>query len=212
MIRRAHAHRGTAFVEILQNCNIFNDGAFADLTERERKAETQLVLEHGKPLVFGKNRDNGHPARQRPTVPEVVMLGDGVGESDLLVHDERDPTLAYFLSRMQPPDFLTPIGVFRQVARATYEDAMAHSVQPGPAPPPDERRPRGAPQPRRHLGSVVAPQCRDLAFHLAPYRQDLAFHGLELRGDARSLHRLLHGLVDVGEPCRRGSRPLRGCE
>jgi 2-oxoglutarate ferredoxin oxidoreductase subunit beta len=125
VIRRAHAHRGTAFVEILQNCNIFNDGAFADLTERERKAETQLVLEHGKPLVFGKNRDKGIRLGSGLR-PEVVTLGDGVGESDLLVHDERDPTLAYFLSRMQPPDFPTPIGVFRQVARATYEDAMAH--------------------------------------------------------------------------------------
>ena len=58
-IRRAHAHRGTSFVEILQNCNIFNDGAFADVTERETKADHQLVLEHGKPLIFGKNRDKG---------------------------------------------------------------------------------------------------------------------------------------------------------
>src|ERR1019366_949780 len=59
LIRRAYAHRGTALIEILQNCNIFNDGAFASLTDKDVKAEHQLVLEHGKPLIFGKNRDKG---------------------------------------------------------------------------------------------------------------------------------------------------------
>ena len=123
VIRRAHAHRGTAFVEILQNCNIFNDGAFAELTERDVKAETQLVLEHGKPLIFGKNRDKGIRLGSGLR-PEVVELGNGVGEQDLIVHDEHDPTLAYFLSRMSPPAFPTPIGVLRAVERSTYEAAM----------------------------------------------------------------------------------------
>ena len=127
IIRRAHAHRGTSFVEILQNCNIFNDGAFAELTERELKAETQLILEHGKPLVFGKNRDKGIRLGSGLR-PEVVQLGDGVSEQDLIVHDEHDPTLAYFLSRMQPPDFPTPIGVLRAVERSTYETAMAEQI------------------------------------------------------------------------------------
>jgi 2-oxoglutarate ferredoxin oxidoreductase subunit beta len=123
-IRRAHAHRGTAFVEILQNCNIFNDGAFEGLTDKDRKADHQLVLEHGKPLVFGKKRDKGIRLGTGLR-PEVVTLGNGVGERDLLVHDEHDPTLAYFLSRMQPPEFPTPIGIFLAVDRPTYDAAVA---------------------------------------------------------------------------------------
>ena len=128
IVRRAHAHRGTSFVEILQNCNIFNDGAFAALTERELKAETQLVLEHGKPLVFGKNRDKGIRLGSGLR-PEVVTLGNGVAERDLIVHDEHDPTLAYFLSRMQPPEFPTPIGVLRAIERSTYESALAEQIE-----------------------------------------------------------------------------------
>ncbi len=123
ILRRAHAHRGTSFVEILQNCNIFNDGAFEDLTEKEQKAEHQLILEHGKPLVFGKHRDKGIRLGSGLR-PEVVALGEGVRESDLLVHDEQDRTLAYFLSRMQPPEFPTPIGVFHAAERATYDEAV----------------------------------------------------------------------------------------
>jgi len=123
VLRRAHAHRGTSFVEILQNCNIFNDGAFESLTDKDRKAENQLVLEHGKPLVFGAKRDKGIRLGSGMR-PEVVTLGNGVSESDLLVHDEHDPTLAYFLSRMEPPDFPTPIGVFHAIARPTYDEGV----------------------------------------------------------------------------------------
>jgi len=126
-IRRAHAHGGTAFVEILQNCNIFNDGAFDSLTDREIKADTQLVLEHGKPLVFGKNRDRGIRLGRGLHV-EVVPLGNGVSEQDLLVHDERDRTLATLLSRMGPPDFPTPVGVFCAVERPRYEVAVADQI------------------------------------------------------------------------------------
>src|SRR6266481_6611277 len=76
IVRRAHEHRGTSFVEILQNCNVFNDGAFADVTEKATKADSTLVLEHGKPLLFGKNHDKG--IRLRDFQPEVVHLGDGI--------------------------------------------------------------------------------------------------------------------------------------
>ncbi len=126
-LRRAHEHRGTSFVEILQNCNIFNDGAFAPLTDKETKADTQLVLEHGKPLVFGKNRDKG--IRMSGHRLEVVELGKGFGESDLLVHDERDDALAFLLSTMQPPKFPSPIGVFRAVDRASYDAAINAQLQ-----------------------------------------------------------------------------------
>jgi hypothetical protein len=81
-LKRAHAHRGASFVEILQNCNIFNDGAFNDLSDKAIKADHQLVLEHGKPLIFGKNRDKG--IRMNGQRAEVVTLGDGVTEKDLV--------------------------------------------------------------------------------------------------------------------------------
>src|SRR4029077_14429113 len=86
IVRRAHEHKGTSFVEILQNCNVFNDGAFGDVTEKATKADHTLLLEHGKPLVFGKDRDQG--IRLRDFQPEVVTFGNGVGESDMLVYDE----------------------------------------------------------------------------------------------------------------------------
>ncbi len=127
IIRRAAGHRGTAFIEILQNCNIFNDGAFASLTDKENKQENQLVLEHGKPMIFGKNRDKG--IRMGGPRLEVVEIGNGVSESDLLVHDEQDAALAFLLSTLQPPNFPAPIGVFRAVERPTYDSAMGQQVQ-----------------------------------------------------------------------------------
>src|SRR5689334_12018857 len=126
MVKRAHAHKGGSFVEILQNCNVFNDGAFEDLTEKDRKAEHTLVLEHGKPLLFGKLKDKG--IRLRDYRPEVVTLGGDITEKDLLVHDEGNPSLAYLLSRMGPPAFPTPIGVFAVVDRPCYEDALVAQV------------------------------------------------------------------------------------
>jgi 2-oxoglutarate ferredoxin oxidoreductase subunit beta len=125
-IRRAHAHRGTSFVEILQNCNIFNDGAFADVTEREIKADHQLVLEDGKPMIFGRNRDRG--IRMNGMRPEVVSLAD-VSESDLLMHDEKNPVLAYLLGHMTPPEFPTPIGVLFDVERPVYEAAVHQQLE-----------------------------------------------------------------------------------
>jgi len=127
IVRRAYEHRGTSFVEILQNCNIFNDGAFGALTEKDTKADAQLVLEQGKPLIFGKNRDKG--IRMRGHAFEVVQLGDGLTEADLVLHDETDPVLAFLLSSMSPPKFPTPIGVFRAVARETYESIVAEQIQ-----------------------------------------------------------------------------------
>jgi len=126
IVRRAHHHKGTSFVEILQNCNVFNDGAFADVTEKTTKADATLVLEHGKPLIFGKNRDKG--IRLRNFQPEVVALGEGISESDLLVHDERNPALAYLIARLGPPHFPTPIGVFTAVDRPCYEDGLNAQV------------------------------------------------------------------------------------
>jgi 2-oxoglutarate ferredoxin oxidoreductase subunit beta len=127
-LSRAAAHKGTSFVEVYQNCNIFNDGAFKHATDRDTKADNVVELEHGKPLKFGKEKEKG--IRLNGIVPEVVELGKGITEDDLLFHDEKasEPTLAYLLSRMRYPDFPEPIGVFRAVDRPKYDHELNAQV------------------------------------------------------------------------------------
>ncbi|MBM4000411.1 MAG: 2-oxoacid:ferredoxin oxidoreductase subunit beta [Planctomycetes bacterium] len=128
VLRRAAEHRGTSFVEVYQNCNVFNEGAWNYASDRDTKIETTLELEHGKPLIFGKNRDKG--IRLNGTEPEVVPLGNGVTEDDLLFHDEKsnEPTLAYLLSRMRYPEFPEPIGVLRDIQRPTYDSLLNDQI------------------------------------------------------------------------------------
>ncbi|MFQ5882537.1 MAG: 2-oxoacid:ferredoxin oxidoreductase subunit beta [Candidatus Methylomirabilales bacterium] len=126
-LKRAHEHKGSAFIEILQNCNVFNDGAWEPIADRSTKADNQLVLEHGKPLIFGKNREKGIRLRKDMT-PEVVNLEEGVGVSELLVHDETNPGMAYILSRLGT-HFPTPIGVFRAVKRMAYDEGVNAQVE-----------------------------------------------------------------------------------
>ena len=121
----AGRHNGSSFVEVLQNCNIFNDGAWRDFTDREVREDRMLVLEHGKPMIFGKDRDKG--IRLNGLHPEVVTIGEnGVTEADLLVHDETPRTryLAFMLSRMFWPEFPVPVGVLRAVARPTHDQLI----------------------------------------------------------------------------------------
>jgi 2-oxoglutarate ferredoxin oxidoreductase subunit beta len=128
ILRRAAAHRGTSFVEIYQNCVIFNDGAWSYATDAKTKAENIVELEHGQPMIFGKNRDKG--IRLNELDPEVVSL-DIVAEEDLLVHreDAPEPSLAYMLSRMRQPEFPEPIGVFRSIERPVYEQSVVGQVK-----------------------------------------------------------------------------------
>ena len=122
VIRRAAAHRGTSFVEILQNCPVYNDGPFASLIGKEGRIENQLVLEQGAPLRFGP--DGGLGIRlTKEMEPEVVSV-DKVGEAELLVHDEGNRALAYFLARLERPDFPVPLGVLHCAERAVYEDLL----------------------------------------------------------------------------------------
>jgi 2-oxoglutarate ferredoxin oxidoreductase subunit beta len=128
-LNRAGYHKGSAFIEVLQNCNIFNDGAWRDFTDREVRDDRMLLLEHGKPMIFGKDRDKG--IRLRGLHPEVVTIGkDGVTESDLLVHDEQaeEPYLALVLSRMFWPEFPVPVGVFRAVPRPTHDELIEQQL------------------------------------------------------------------------------------
>jgi 2-oxoglutarate ferredoxin oxidoreductase subunit beta len=130
VMKRAAAHQGSAFVEVLQNCNIFNDGAWQPLTDKDVRDDATIAVEHGRPLVFGKARDKG--IRMNGISLEVVKLGEGVTESDLIVHDERHPNPAYafLLSRMdQTPGFPTPIGVLRAVEAPKYEALVADQVR-----------------------------------------------------------------------------------
>jgi 2-oxoglutarate ferredoxin oxidoreductase subunit beta len=128
-LQRAAQHKGTAFVEVFQNCNIFNDGAFKNFAEREVREDRMVILEHGKPLIFGKNRDKG--LRIKGTKLEVVQLGNGISESDLLVHNEQDSDniLAYLISGMSYPDYPVPMGVFRSTLKPTYDTLLAGQVQ-----------------------------------------------------------------------------------
>jgi 2-oxoglutarate ferredoxin oxidoreductase subunit beta len=130
-LRKAAAHQGSAYIEILQNCNIFNDGAWETITEKEARSEQVVQLEHGKPLIFGKNRDKG--IRLVGLDLEVVALGSGTGEKDLLVHDEHNPNpvYAFALSRMDSmPGFPTPIGVLRALQGVPrYEDLIQQQIR-----------------------------------------------------------------------------------
>ncbi|MBI1881286.1 MAG: CBS domain-containing protein [Chloroflexi bacterium] len=127
-LRRAAEHKGTSFVEIYQNCVIFNDNAWSYATDASEKDENVLELEHGQPMIFGKNRDKG--IRLHELQPEVVSL-DVVAREDLLVHNEfaTEPSLAYLLSRMRRPEFPEPIGVFRSVEKPIYEEGMMNQVE-----------------------------------------------------------------------------------
>jgi 2-oxoglutarate ferredoxin oxidoreductase subunit beta len=128
VLRRAAAHRGTSFVEIYQNCIIYNATAWDHVTDQEVKEENILLLEHGKPMIFGKKRDKG--IRLNGLTPEVVTLGKGVAEEDLLVHDEHaeSPALAYILSRMEPPQFPVPLGVLRAIEKPSYANLLVGQV------------------------------------------------------------------------------------
>ena len=127
--KAAQAHKGTSFVEVFQNCVIFNNKTFDSVTSRDAKNDQLLVLEEGKPLIFGANQDKG--IRLNGLDPEIVTLGDGIGQDDLLVHQPGNTNSAYanILAQMTYPTFPTPVGVLRQLdGRETYEDALIKQI------------------------------------------------------------------------------------
>ncbi len=125
----AAEHKGTSFVEIYQNCVIFNDGAWEHVTDRSVKEDNILALEHDKPLIFGKNLDKGIVLNGLD--PQVVTLGEEYREADLLVHDAHQPSasMAYMLSRMEYPDFPSPIGVLRNVEKENYAQGVLDQIE-----------------------------------------------------------------------------------
>lgn len=128
IIKRAAEHKGTSFVEIYQNCNVFNDGAFFQFTEKETKSDSVVFLEHGKPLVFGKDGDKG--IKLDGFSPTVVSLKDGShSTNDLLIHNEKDSTLAFILANMTyNAEMPRPVGIFLAIDRPRYEDEMEKQI------------------------------------------------------------------------------------
>ena len=128
MIKKSHVHKGTSFMEIYQNCNIFNDGAFSSLTDKETKSDTVLWLENNNPMVFGAEKNKG--IRLDGNVPKVVKIGDKWSIDDILVHDESDYVIASLLSNMTyNEDFPDPIGVLYAIEDTTYEDMMVKQIK-----------------------------------------------------------------------------------
>jgi 2-oxoglutarate ferredoxin oxidoreductase subunit beta len=127
MISRAAKHKGTSYIDVLQNCNIFNDGAFDEYSDKAKRPETTIYLEHGKPLVFGKEEDKG--IKLDGFRPRVVKLSE-YSKDDLLVHDEKSKELAFILSEMaDSPELPMPFGVFLAVDRPTYDGEMEQQIR-----------------------------------------------------------------------------------
>lgn len=130
VISRGYQHDGSSFIEIYQNCTVYNDGNFDYLKNRKVAADAQMVVEHGKPLLFGKKRDKGLRLDRKNFRLEVVRLGDeGVGEEDILVHDETNKGLAFLLSEMMAPDFPVAVGViYCNPASAYVQDVYRQRI------------------------------------------------------------------------------------
>ena len=126
----AESHRGTSLIEILQNCVIFNDKTFAPITAKEVKKDAQIVLEQGKPMLFGAEMNKGIVLNGFKL--EVVTVGEnGIKEEDILVHDstEHDPTLHAMLARMRPPEFPAALGIIRAVNRPTFDEGLLDQLE-----------------------------------------------------------------------------------
>jgi 2-oxoglutarate ferredoxin oxidoreductase subunit beta len=133
-LQKAAAHKGSAFVEIYQNCVIFNPDVYDYASNKAVKADNVLYLEHGKPMVFGKDKSKG--IRLNGLKPEVVTVGKDCQIDDLLTHDQyaEEPTLAYLLSRFSHDPraanaFPEPLGVFRDVKKPTYEELLDKRIK-----------------------------------------------------------------------------------
>jgi 2-oxoglutarate ferredoxin oxidoreductase subunit beta len=122
VLTRAHAHRGASFVEVFQNCVVYNDGVFDAFTEKTVAADQQLHTVHGQPLRFGKDKSRGLRLVPGKLELEIVTVGqDGITEPDLLVHDETNRTLAGLLAGLQPPAFPMALGVLYCDPAMSYE-------------------------------------------------------------------------------------------
>ncbi|MAX10029.1 MAG: 2-oxoacid:ferredoxin oxidoreductase subunit beta, partial [Candidatus Marinimicrobia bacterium] len=127
MIKRSHAHKGTSFMEIYQNCNIFNDGAHSNYTDRELKNDTQLKLKHNEPMVFGVG--GSKILKLEGSKFKVLSLDKGFSIDDAVVHNYNDRNLAFLLSEItMNKDLPTPFGIIYKEDKPTYDDMMKNQM------------------------------------------------------------------------------------
>ena len=125
VLKAAHAHQGAAFIEIFQNCIVYNDEVFAEFTAKDVAADAEIILEHGKPLIFGKEKTLGLRVKPGFFELEVVTIGKkGISETDILAHDETNRALASMLALMEPPSMPVAIGVLYCHPTSSYEDGV----------------------------------------------------------------------------------------
>ncbi|MCF3628262.1 2-oxoacid:ferredoxin oxidoreductase subunit beta [Thalassospiraceae bacterium LMO-SO8] len=130
VLARAHAHKGTSFVEIFQNCKVYNDGVFENFTARDVASDRQIYVEHGKPLTFGKDGEKGLRLNTQTLSLEAVVIGEnGVNESDILVHDETNRMIATLLAHMEPPALPVALGVLYSAPGQSYDDEVGDLVR-----------------------------------------------------------------------------------
>jgi 2-oxoglutarate ferredoxin oxidoreductase subunit beta len=130
-LRRAHAHQGTAFIEILQNCPVYNDGEWEAVEDKTTRARYTLVLQEGQPLVYGDEGSRRGICIDQG-VPSIIDLPEDADPLELgvAVHEERrTPAYAFALASIRPPRFPTPVGVFRAVGKDTYESMLEKQVK-----------------------------------------------------------------------------------
>ncbi|MEQ9559683.1 MAG: 2-oxoacid:ferredoxin oxidoreductase subunit beta [Rhodospirillales bacterium] len=130
VLARAHAHKGTSFVEIFQNCKVYNDGVFENFTGRDVASDRQIYVEHGKPLIFGKDGEKGLRLNTQTLALEAVVIGDnGVSEADILVHDETNKMIATLLAHMEPPAMPVALGVLYCAPGQSYDDEVGELIR-----------------------------------------------------------------------------------
>lgn len=130
VLKEAHAHKGASFVEIIQNCIVYNDGAFEGWTDKSVVLDNTISVEHGKPLVFGKDGNKGIARSEDGFGIRVVEIGtDGITEDDVLVHDQGNRILAMMLADMEQPGFPVALGVLYCDPAKPYDEAVAEQLQ-----------------------------------------------------------------------------------
>ncbi|MDR2129900.1 MAG: 2-oxoacid:ferredoxin oxidoreductase subunit beta [Odoribacteraceae bacterium] len=130
VVKEAVRHPGTSVVEILQNCVIFADGVHAAITDKEHKEDRQLIVRHGQPMIFGKNKEKGLIVDRTGKLQVVEIGKEGITAADLLVHDAHceNPSMHWMLVHMKAPEFPVALGVIRDVEGHTYNDALEAQI------------------------------------------------------------------------------------
>lgn len=131
VVKAASNHKGTSIVEVLQNCVIYNDGAHSIITDKATKEEYQLILEHGKPMIFGKEKNKGLIMGGNGKLVVVIIGEHGIKESDLLIHDAHteNPHMHWMLSSMTAPKYPVALGVIRDVDATSYDEKMVQQIK-----------------------------------------------------------------------------------